>query len=150
MRKATKLPLAVGFGISTADQVREVGAVADGVVVGSAIERLIENNVASPDLPATLEALARELSSGLPSKNRMSMEKLAECRRQIDSVDLKILALLNERTAIVDEIGRIKQTLSLPIYEPKREEQVFDNVTANNHGPLTGGSGEARLRAHHR
>ncbi len=45
MRKATKLPLAVGFGISTADQVREVGAVADGVVVGSAIERLIENNV---------------------------------------------------------------------------------------------------------
>ncbi|HTR36016.1 MAG TPA: tryptophan synthase subunit alpha [Bryobacteraceae bacterium] len=69
MRKATKLPLAVGFGISTADQVREVGAVADGVVVGSAIERVIEENAASPDLPARLEALARELSSGLPSKN---------------------------------------------------------------------------------
>jgi len=68
----------------------------------------------------------------------MSMEKLAECRRQIDLVDLKILALLNERTAIVHEIGRIKQALALPVYEPKREEQVFENITANNHGPLTG------------
>ncbi len=67
----------------------------------------------------------------------MSMEQLAECRRQIDGIDLKILALLNERTSIVHEIGRIKQTLAMPIYEPKREEQVFDNLTANNRGPLT-------------
>jgi len=69
MRKVTSLPLAVGFGISTADHVRAVGAVADGVVVGSAIERVIEQNLAGSDLPAQLEALARELSSGLPSKN---------------------------------------------------------------------------------
>jgi chorismate mutase len=66
----------------------------------------------------------------------MSMEKLAECRRQIDVVDLKILALLNERTQIVGEIGRIKQKLSLPIYEPKREDEVFYNVTSQNRGPL--------------
>ena len=66
----------------------------------------------------------------------MSMEKLAECRRQIDEVDRKLLALLNERTQIVEEIGRIKQQLSLPIYEPKREDDVFRNVTAQNHGPL--------------
>src|ERR1700677_1934292 len=32
MREVTKLPLAVGFGISTADQVRAIGAIADGVV----------------------------------------------------------------------------------------------------------------------
>lgn len=67
----------------------------------------------------------------------MSMEKLAECRRQIDAVDRKLLALLNERTQIVEEIGRIKQTLSLPIYEPKREDEVFRNVTAQNQGPLS-------------
>ena len=70
MRKVTSLPVAVGFGISTADQVRQVGAVADGVVVGSAIERVIEQNVASPQLPDKLTALAQELASGLPSKNR--------------------------------------------------------------------------------
>ena len=67
----------------------------------------------------------------------MSIQRLAECRALIDAVDLKLLALLNERTRIVEEIGRIKQNLSLPIYEPKREDQVFQNVTSNNNGPLT-------------
>ena len=67
----------------------------------------------------------------------MSIQRLAECRTQIDAVDLKLLALLNERTRSVEEIGRIKQDLSLPIYEPKREDQVFHNVTQNNAGPLT-------------
>jgi chorismate mutase len=67
----------------------------------------------------------------------MSIQRLAECRNYIDAVDLKLLALLNERTRIVEEIGRIKQHLSLPIYEPKREDQVFHNVTSNNSGPLS-------------
>ena len=70
MRRVTRLPLAVGFGISTADQARSVGSIADGVVVGSAFVRVIEQNAASPDLETKLEALARELSSGLPSKNQ--------------------------------------------------------------------------------
>ena len=69
MRKVTALPLAVGFGISSADQVRTVGTLADGVIVGTAIVRVVEQNAASADLPAKLEALARELASGLPSKN---------------------------------------------------------------------------------
>jgi chorismate mutase len=67
----------------------------------------------------------------------MSMERLSECRKAIDILDLKILALLNERTRIVEQIGRIKRELTLPIYEPKREDQVFANVTENNSGPLT-------------
>ena len=67
----------------------------------------------------------------------MSMQKLAECRTLIDAVDLKILTLLNERTKIVEEIGRIKQALAMPLYEPKREDQVFHNVTTHNTGPLT-------------
>jgi chorismate mutase len=65
------------------------------------------------------------------------MEQLAECRRKIDILDVRLLELLNERTRIVEEIGRIKQHLSLPIYEPKREEDVFRNVTTNNSGPLS-------------
>ena len=67
----------------------------------------------------------------------MSMEALAECRKRIDVLDVQILGLLNERTRVVEEIGRIKQTLSLPIYEPKREDQVFHNVTTHNKGPLS-------------
>lgn len=67
----------------------------------------------------------------------MSMERLVECRKQIDVLDVQILGLLNQRTRVVEEIGRIKQKLSLPIYEPKREDQVFHNVTVNNQGPLS-------------
>ena len=67
----------------------------------------------------------------------MSRERLGECRKQIDVLDVQILELLNQRTRVVEEIGRIKQKLSLPIYEPKREDQVFHNVTTNNQGPLS-------------
>lgn len=62
--------------------------------------------------------------------------ELAKCRARIDDVDLRLLALLNERTSIAQEIGKIKQSASLPVYEPKREDLVYQNVTANNKGPL--------------
>jgi chorismate mutase-like protein len=66
----------------------------------------------------------------------MSFEALENCRLRIDEIDLRLLDLLNQRTTIVQEIGRIKQDLELGIYEPKREEQVFSNVTCHNCGPL--------------
>jgi chorismate mutase len=65
-----------------------------------------------------------------------SAADLARCRELIDTIDLRLLVLLNERTAIVEEIGRIKQALQMAIYEPKREEQVFASVQSHNEGPL--------------
>ena len=44
LRKYTKLPIAVGFGISTAEQFSAVGNFADAAVVGSAIVQTIERN----------------------------------------------------------------------------------------------------------
>jgi tryptophan synthase alpha chain len=44
LRKHTKLPIAVGFGISTPEQFAAVGKYADGAVVGSAIVELVERN----------------------------------------------------------------------------------------------------------
>ena len=64
------------------------------------------------------------------------LEDLARCREKIDELDLRLEDLLNERTTVVEEIGRIKQHLTLRIYEPKREEQVFANITQHNRGPL--------------
>lgn len=61
---------------------------------------------------------------------------LARCREKIDALDLRLLDLLNQRTTVVEEIGRIKQDLKMGIYEPKREDQVFANVLAHNQGPL--------------
>jgi chorismate mutase-like protein len=61
---------------------------------------------------------------------------LARQRAQIDAIDLRLLELLNERTRVVEEIGRIKESLTMPIYEPKREDAVMNNVLSHNHGPL--------------
>jgi len=63
--------------------------------------------------------------------------KLDEFRVLIDEVDRRIVEMLNQRTLVVEEIGRVKRMGKLPIYEPKREEQVFANVTSCNGGPMT-------------
>ncbi len=68
MRAHTELPIAVGFGISTPEQVRAAGLHGDAVVVGSAFERIIENSLATGGIEERLEARARELAAGLPSK----------------------------------------------------------------------------------
>jgi chorismate mutase-like protein len=62
---------------------------------------------------------------------------LAECRQRIDSIDLELLKLLNRRTAVVEDIVRVKNAFELPIFEPEREDAVFRNVTSHNTGPLT-------------
>ena len=67
----------------------------------------------------------------------MTQKRLGECRDLIDALDVRILELLNERTRIVEEIGRIKKELGLPIYEPRREDDVYRNVVEHNQGPLT-------------
>jgi len=50
IREESKKPVAIGFGISTPAQVKEVSRFADGVVVGSAIVKIIEENLQKPDL----------------------------------------------------------------------------------------------------
>lgn len=63
-------------------------------------------------------------------------EQLARYRVRIDEIDREILRLLNQRTEVVEQIGGVKRQVSLPIYEPRREDEVFRNVTENNPGPL--------------
>jgi tryptophan synthase alpha chain len=60
-RAVTDLPLAAGFGISTPQQAGVVAKMADGVVVGSAIVRMIEKNASDDEL----EAFARSLRDGM-------------------------------------------------------------------------------------
>ena len=50
IRKVTDLPLGVGFGIKDAETAASVGKEADGIVVGSAIVKKIEENVDNPEL----------------------------------------------------------------------------------------------------
>jgi tryptophan synthase alpha chain len=61
LRSATTLPICVGFGISTPEQARSVGNLADGVVVGSALVRAAETG---PEDVLTLTRSLREALDG--------------------------------------------------------------------------------------
>ncbi|MDO9485988.1 MAG: tryptophan synthase subunit alpha [Actinomycetota bacterium] len=64
-RQFTALPIAVGLGVSTADQATEVAAYADGVIVGSAfVRRVLDADSASAAISAVGD-LARELANGV-------------------------------------------------------------------------------------
>jgi chorismate mutase-like protein len=63
--------------------------------------------------------------------------EISDWRNKIDVLDEQIVRLINERAAAAQAIGRLKQGADLPVYEPKREEIVFERVRKANQGPLT-------------
>jgi len=62
---------------------------------------------------------------------------IMEWRRKIDEIDRRLVDLLNERARCAWELGRIKKRLGLPIYDPAREEEIFQNTEEANRGPLS-------------
>jgi len=67
IRAASPVPVAVGFGISTPEQARAVAGMADGVVVGSAIVKVIATHGASPDLAQKVGDFVRPLAEAIKS-----------------------------------------------------------------------------------
>ena len=65
IRSLTKLPVVVGFGVSTPEQARQIGSTADGVVVGSAFVKLIGEKAGSPGLVDSVEVYAASLKAAL-------------------------------------------------------------------------------------
>jgi chorismate mutase len=61
---------------------------------------------------------------------------IADWRKKIDEMDEQIVRLISERAAAARAIGELKRTADLPVYEPGREQEVFDHVRAVNPGPL--------------
>jgi tryptophan synthase alpha chain len=61
LRQATSLPIALGFGVSDREQVRQAAACADGVVVGSALVRVVEQCREPADLAERLKRRVAEL-----------------------------------------------------------------------------------------
>ncbi len=65
IRKLTKMPIAVGFGISNAAQAREIATVADGIVIGSAAVKLIDENRDNDDLLSVVSGYMAEIKKAL-------------------------------------------------------------------------------------
>ena len=75
------------------------------------------------ELPATPEDVAES--------------DMGPLRARIDAIDLLLLQLMNARARAANSIGHIKKCLDLPIYAPRREQQVIGNVISANEGPLS-------------
>jgi len=65
LRKLSPVPVAVGFGVSTAEDARAIASFADAVVVGSALVRLIAEHGASPRLYDEVRAFAADLKGAV-------------------------------------------------------------------------------------
>ncbi|MEM1328956.1 MAG: prephenate dehydratase [Planctomycetota bacterium] len=61
---------------------------------------------------------------------------LSGVRKAIDRLDARLIKLLNERAAIVEEVGRVKRDGGIPIYAPHREREVIERAIGRNDGPL--------------
>jgi chorismate mutase / prephenate dehydratase len=70
---------------------------------------------------AVMTLLAAETNAG-------TQEQLATYRQQIDSLDQRIVELLEERARVVEKVGAIKREAQLPVTVPGREQQVIEKA----------------------
>lgn len=63
-------------------------------------------------------------------------DRLQPLRETIDSIDGRLVDLLNERARVASEVGRIKHEAGAPVFRPEREAEVLRKVAAKSAGPL--------------
>jgi len=64
--------------------------------------------------------------------------KIDDWRRKIDAIDTAMLHLLNLRTELALEVGRLKGEAGLVLRVPEREREILNRMKALNPGPLDG------------
>lgn len=62
---------------------------------------------------------------------------IAHFRKEIDRLDRRLVRALNQRARAAQQIGRLKRSTDLPIYEPRRERVILGNIRSHNRGPLS-------------
>ncbi len=70
------------------------------------------------------------------SKQVDAQLQIAKLRARIDDIDEKIVQLLNERACQALAIRELKPEAQLGLYDPKREEEIFERLASLNEGPL--------------
>ena len=62
---------------------------------------------------------------------------IAELREQITAADRAILAGVNRRLELVDQLKRHKESVGVDFVDPERERRLIEELRAENHGPLS-------------
>lgn len=70
------------------------------------------------------------------SDTPVQTDALAKLRTRIDRLDAQLLALLNERAQVAEEVGDLKRQEGTPFFRPDRVAQVIAKVQQSNPGPL--------------
>ena len=61
---------------------------------------------------------------------------IEDLRGRIDEIDCEIVGALNRRAALALEIRELKPAVNKPLYDPRREQAIFEMLRAANDGPL--------------
>jgi chorismate mutase len=62
--------------------------------------------------------------------------RIEELRDRIDALDCEVVRLLNERATLALQIRELKPKVRMALYDPKREEEIFEKLRSCNDGPL--------------
>jgi chorismate mutase / prephenate dehydratase len=57
-----------------------------------------------------------------------TQERLAECRQEIDSLDQRLVELIQQRARVVEEVGNIEREAHLAVKDANREQQVIQKA----------------------
>ncbi len=63
--------------------------------------------------------------------------KIQSLRARIDDLNLRILDLLSQRAALAEDIGELQSAMGLSHYDPVREQEMLEALTAANEGPFS-------------
>ncbi len=83
--------------------------------------------------------MEEEIPLASPNKDSISFEeKMSELRQSIDSIDCRILDLLNDRAKVAKEVGKVKNSYKSEYYVPAREKAILARLREKNQGLLQG------------
>lgn len=69
-------------------------------------------------------------------ENAEIQERVQELRERVNEVDQDLVRALNERASIVQEIVAMKAEAGVPLFDPKREEEILQRAMEYNEGPI--------------
>ena len=76
--------------------------------------------------------LTIKIKHSIEGMKKMSNKELESLRQQADALNLEILKLINERGAVVKEIGKAKEAQGVNRFDPVRERTMLNRIIESN------------------
>jgi chorismate mutase len=89
-----------------------------------------------PESGAKAEVVGEALLQSRPMADAEIQGRIQELRERVDEVDSALIRTLNERARVVQELVAIKAESGVPLFDPKREEEILRRVVELNEGPI--------------